>query len=226
MKTLFRKFAFLAILFAVSVSIPVRYLPAEEVDFSCMSHQVKGKVQFSSLYKEYDIILDNGCPGSVYWSMCIELMDPWTHEIQVALTPSGKLQMQKQSRVNLQMKNILDKSHARHAFQAFYLNIGYALNPDVNARCVASECELNRRSLRTQFRANDVAWERAKKALAARLLEDCPQSGWDSSIQDVCKAKIHENSQAPMDQFAQKEQELKNKIAAVDRERCQVHAGG
>lgn len=92
MKTLFRKFAFLTVLFAVSVSIPVRYLPAEEVDFSCMSHQVKGKPQIST--------------------------------------------------------------------------------------------------------------------------------------QDVCAAKIRNSSQAPMDQFAQKEKELKNKIAAVDRERCQVHAGG
>ena len=216
----------MAILFAVGVSIPVRYLPAEEVDFSCMSHQVKGKTQFSAHRKEYDIILDNGCPGSVYWSMCIELMDPWTNEIQVALTPSGKLQMEKQSRVNLQMKKILDKSRARHAFQAFYLNVGYALNPDASGRCVASGCESDRRSLRTKFRANDAAWQKAKEVLAARLTTDCPQSGWDSSAQEVCEAKIRNSSQAPMDQFAQQEKELKNKIAAVDPERCQVHAGG
>ena len=92
MKTFFRKFAFLAILFAVGVSISVRYLPAEEVDFSCMGHQVKGEIQFST--------------------------------------------------------------------------------------------------------------------------------------QDVCAAKIRNSSQGPMDQFAQQEKELKNKIEAVDRERCQVHAGG
>ena len=74
--------------------------------------------------------------------------------------------------------------------------------------------------------ANDAAWQKAKKALTARLSTECPKSGWDSGAQDVCKAKIRESSQASMDQFAQKEKELKNKIAAVDRERCQVHAGG
>ena len=226
MKTLFRKFTFLTILFAVGVSVPVTQLPAEDVDFSCMSYEVKGKIQVSTHRKEYDIILVNSCPGSVYWSMCIELMDPWTNEIQVALTPSGKLEMEKQSRVNLQMKNLLDESRTRYAFQSFYLNIVYALNPEASARCVASGCESNRRSLRTQFMANDAAWQKAKKALTARLSSECPQSGWDSDAQDVCKAKIRESSQAPMDQFAQEEEELKIKIAAVDRERCQVHAGG
>ena len=119
MKTLFRKFTFLTILCAVGVAIPVTHLPAEEVDFSCISYQVKGKIQVSTHRKEYDIVLENSCPGSVYWSMCIELMDPWTNEIQVALTPSGKLEMEKQSRVNLQMKNLLDESRTRYAFQSF-----------------------------------------------------------------------------------------------------------
>ena len=73
---------------------------------------------------------------------------------------------------------------------------------------------------------NDAAWQKAKKALPARLSIECTQSGWDSEAQDVYKAKIRESSQAPMDQFAQKEEELKIKIAAVDRERCKVHAGG
>jgi len=226
MKTLFRKFTFLTILCAVGVAIPVTHLPAEEVDFSCISYQVKGKIQVSTHRKEYDIVLENSCPGSVYWSMCIELMDPWTNEIQVPLTPSGKLQMQKQSRVNLLMKNVLDQSSDRRAFQAFYLSIAYALNPEANVRCVASECESNRRSLRTKFRANDTAWQKAKKELTARLSAECPQSDWDSSKQEACEAKILESSQAPMDQFAQIEKELKNQIAAVDRERCQVHAGG
>jgi len=76
MKILFREFAFLTILFAVSVLVPVTLLQAEETDFSCMSYRVKGKIQVSANYKEFDIILENRCHGSVYWSMCIERMDP------------------------------------------------------------------------------------------------------------------------------------------------------
>ncbi len=225
MKTLFRKFAFLTILFAVSVSIPVTLLQAEEVDFSCMSYKVKGKIQVSEKYKEYDIGIHNRCPGSVYWSMCIERMDPWTNEIQVALTPSGMLEMQKKTRVNLQMKKRMDKSNTRHAFQEFYLSVGYALKPPANARCVASGCEAKKLSLRTKFRKNDADLHKLKTALAARISTECPQSSWDGSTQEICEAKIRKNSQPQMDQFAQINKELKNKLSAVDREQCQVHAG-
>jgi len=226
MKILFRKITFLTILFAVSASIPVTTLQAEEVDFSCMSYKVKGKTQVSDNYLEYDIVLENRCPGSVYWSMCIERMDPWTNEIQVGLTPSGKVEMHKKSKVNLQMKRRWDKSDTRSAYQEFYLSIGYAIKPPANARCVASECESKKRNLRTKFRKNDSDWFKAREALAARISTECPQSSWDGKTQEVCEAKIRENSQAQMDQFEQKDEELKNKMWAVDRERCQVHASG
>ena len=120
MKTLLTKFVFSSILFAVSVSIPVTLLQAEEVDFSCMSYIVKGKTQVSENYKEYDIAVHNRCPGAVYWSMCIERMDPWTNEVQVGLTPSGKIEKQKKTRVNLQMKQRWDESGTRDAYQAFH----------------------------------------------------------------------------------------------------------
>jgi hypothetical protein len=42
MKLPFRKFSFLTILLAVGISIPMTNLPAEEVDFSCMTYEVKG----------------------------------------------------------------------------------------------------------------------------------------------------------------------------------------
>ena len=51
-------------------------LRAAETDFSCMSHEVRGKIQVAERYKEYDVIVQNRCPGPVYWSMCIERMDP------------------------------------------------------------------------------------------------------------------------------------------------------
>jgi hypothetical protein len=41
---------------------------------------------------------------------------------------------------------------------------------------------------------------------------------------DVCEARIREGSLAQLDQFAQKDKELKNKLSAVDREQCQVYA--
>jgi len=226
MKIPFRKLAFLTILFTVSISLPVTLLQAEETDFSCMSYRVKGKIQVSANYKEFDIILENRCPGSVYWSMCIERMDPWTHEVGVALTPSGVLEMEKKSRVNLQMKKRQDHSGTRHAYQEFYFNVGYAVKSPANASCVASGCESKRRSLRAKFRTNDTAWQKKKMALAARMATECPQSGWDNSTQSICEAKIRESSQASMDQFAQTDRELKNEMSALDPEQCQVHTSG
>ena len=226
MKAFFRKIVILTILFAVSVLVPVTFLQAEEVDFSCMNYLVKGKTQVSENYKEFDVVLENRCPGTVYWTMCIERMDPWTNEIQVGLNPSGKLEMNKKSRVNLQMKKRWDKSDDRHAYQEFYLSIGYALKPPAAAQCVASGCESKKRSLRTIFRKNDKDWHKAKTALAARIATECPQSSWDGSTQEACEAEIREANQAQMDEFAQKEKDLKDKMWGVDRDLCQVHGGG
>ena len=226
MKILFRKSAFLTSLFAISVAIPVTLLQAEEVDFSCMSYLVKGKIQVSEHLKEYDIVLENHCPGTVHWSMCIERMEPWTNEVQEALTPSGILEKDKKSRVNLQMKKRLDESRSRQAFREFYLQVGYAIKPPAIARCVAKGCEAKRRSLRTKFRANDAAWQRAKKTQTARISTECPQSGWDSDAQDACTANIRKSSLASMKEFAQKEKEIVSKISAVGLEECQIHGGG
>ena len=215
----------MTILFAISLSIPAPVLQAEAVDFSCMSYKVKGKIQVTTDRKEYDVILENLCPGTVYWSMCIERMDPWTTEIQEVLTLSGALQMEKDSRVNLQMKNRQDESRSRQALEKFYLNIGYALQPPANVQCVASGCESKKHKLRTKLSTNEAAWQKAKKALAARISTECPQSGWPNSEQDACEAKVRKSSQAPMDQFAQEEKNLMNKLSEVDPQRCQVHAG-
>jgi hypothetical protein len=226
MKTLFMKITFLTILFVVSVSIPMTLLQAEEVDFSCMSHLVKGKTQVSEHYKEFDIVMENRCPGTVYWSMCIERMDPWTNKIQVGLNPSGKIEMHKKSKVNLQAKRLWDESQERHSFQEFYVSIGYALKPPATAKCVASGCESKKRSLRKIFRKNDQDWHKAKTALAARMATECPQSSWDGSTQEACEAELRKASQAQMDEYAQKEKDLKDKMWGVDRDLCQVYGGG
>lgn len=226
MKTLFRKFALLITLIAVIFSIPVTLLHAEEVDFSCMSYHVKGKIQVSERYKEFDIVLNNHCPGAVYWSMCIERMHPWTNEIQEELTPSGLLQKDKKSRVNLQMKKRPDKSQSRQAFQTFYLDVGYALKPPAQPRCGASDCESKLSGLREKFRTHDVAWQKAITTMATRISTECPQSGWDKNPQTECETKIRSSNQASMHQFAQKDQELKNKMSEVGADRCQIYGSG
>ncbi len=223
MKTLLWKFVLLAILLVICFSIPVGLVQAEGVDFSCMNSRVKAKAQVSTTFKEYDVALENHCPGAVYWSMCIERMDPWTNELQVGLTPSGKIEAQKKSRVNLQVKKRFNESNTRYAYQKFYANVAYALKPPAKPHCAAKECEVKKRSLRAAFRNNDAAWYKAKKAQEARMTAECPQSSWDGSSQEACEAKIREGSQATMDQFAQKEKELKNKLWSVDPERCMVH---
>ncbi len=223
--TLLRKFAFLTCLLAVSFSIPLAPLWAAEVDFSCVSSKVKGKTQVNANHKEYDIVIENRCPGPVYWSMCIERMDPWTNEVKAALTPSGILKVGKKAKVNLQTKKRLDATRSRQDYQEFYLDIGYAIKPPAKARCVASGCESKRRSLRTKFRANDAAWQKANKTLVGRISTECPQSGWDNSEQEVCAAKIRNSAQGSMDRFIQEEKELKSRMATIDPEQCQVYGG-
>jgi hypothetical protein len=86
---------------------------AAEVDLSCASHTALGKIQVAERYKEYDVVLHNRCPGPLYWSMCIERIDPQSHEIVEVHTPSGFLEAEQKSRVNLQLK----KGPERMAFR-------------------------------------------------------------------------------------------------------------
>jgi hypothetical protein len=225
-RTLFRKFVFFSVMFATGAFIPITYLYAEEVDFSCMDNKAKSKIQVANHLKEYDIVLKNQCPGPVYWSMCIERMDPWTNKLQAALTPSGVIQVGKKSKVNLQLKKRTDDSSPRQLFTEFYFSVGFTRNPPAKAHCFASECESKKQKLRTKFRLNDTAWQKAKEALMTRLSIECPQTGWKTTKADECEAGIRDSNQAAMDQFAQTEEKLKSSISAIDPEQCMVHGGG
>ena len=225
MTTLLRKFALLICLFAVSVSIPVAPLWAAEVDFSCVSSKVKGKIQVSAHHKEYDIVLENHCPGSVYWSMCIERMDPQTSKIVETLTPSGQVKVDKKTRVNLRMMRVSEESDPQLEFEEFYLDVGYALEPTLNAQCVASGCEEQKSDLRKAFRANEKARQKLETALADRIATECPQSGWSGNDQAECEAAIRQPAQAELNDLAEKQKELETKLAAVDPENCQVNKG-
>ncbi len=223
MNKIFKSGALFISLAAIGISIPQTDLQAEEVDFSCMSYLVREKVQVTNRYKEVDIVLRNRCPGAVYWSMCIEELSALTDKIEEELTPSGFIEKEKKSRVNLQLKKLTDESRSGEVYEEFYLNVAYGIQSPTKALCVASACEAKKRKLKTQFRTNDKAWQSAINALSARISKECPQTGWGKKAQETCEAEIRSSSQADMEPFAQKEKELKDKLMGVDHERCQVY---
>ena len=201
-------------------------LRAEDLDFSCMKHRVLDKTQVSRNYKEFDVILQNQCPGAAYWSMCIERMNPWTIEILETLTPAGQIAKDKKIRVNLRMKNLVDEPNSRQTYEEFYLNIEYAINSDIRADCVASDCESKKRELRAEVRANEKALQKAHKDLAAQIASKCPDSGWGGTEQANCETAVRQDSQAGLDLLEQQRKEIDENLAAVEPEKCQVYGGG
>ena len=225
MKTKLNARALLASLTMICIFGPVTPLQAEDLDFSCMKQRAREKIQVSNSYKEFDVILENRCPGKVFWSMCIERINPWTIETLETLTPSGEVEKEKKTRVNLRMKEITDDSNSLQTFEEFYLNVEYARNSSLKAKCVASECEAKKRDLRAALRANDKAGEKANNTLAIRLSSECPDSGWGGAEQANCEARIRQGGQADLEQIALQDKELKEQLAAVEPERCQAHGG-
>ena len=212
----------LALIFSPDPAVP---LHAEDIDFSCMKQRVRGKTQVSKSFKEFDVILENRCPGRVYWSMCIERMNPWTIEKLETLSPSGQVEKDKKTRVNLRMKALSDDANSRQTFEEFYLNIDFAINSSVTAQCVASDCESKKREIRGKIKTNDKALKSTKEALTAKIASECPDSGWGGAKRLECETAIREASQAEMEQFEQQDKALKEQLAAVDPEKCQVYGG-
>ena len=106
------KTGFPAVLIFVLCLIYTTAAQAEEVDFSCMDYKVWGKGHVSANYQDYDIVIYNRCPGAVYWSMCIERLDPWTNKVVETHEPTGHVDADKKARVNLQ----LARTRANHSF--------------------------------------------------------------------------------------------------------------
>jgi hypothetical protein len=211
-------FALLA-LFATSVA-------AEGVDFSCMSQAVRGKTPLTDRYKEYDVIMTNGCPGPVYWTMCIERMDPLTHRVLESHTPSGLIEEEGKSRVNVQMKKGPDRMGSQIRYQEFYLNIGYAIKPPASAPCVAKQCEAQHQSLRGQLDRNLTAWQKAEANLNKRLAAECPESGWDKTEEAAaCESAVRLELGPELEQLAQTDAQLREQLRSADDGPCQVYAG-
>ena len=223
MNTNLKPFAWFIGLAVIFVLSPVMPLQAEEVDLSCMKHRVRSKIAVSDRFREFDVIIENRCPGPVYWSTCIERMDPWTNKKLETFTPSGQLQPENKTRVNLRMNRVTEDSDPRLVFEEFYFSVGLDLNPTLKAQCVAKVCESKKIELRTASRANKKARQKLVTAIEARIASECPQSGWGGKDQAECEEVIREASQAELDQLAQKQKELKDQLAAVDPEQCQVY---
>ena len=213
-----RALVWLTALFAAST------IQAAGPDLSCMSYTVNGKPQVTDRYKEYDVVLRNQCPGAVYWNLCIERLDPLTHEIQESLNPSGLLQAGARSRINLQIKPGPPEMQFRKRFQEFYVSADYAIEPPVHAQCVARSCEASRRDLRRKIRQNTESWKDAEKNLADALAEECPRTGWAES-EEGCEQKVREAHQEQFDALAKKDEELRAQLALADPKGCAVHAG-
>jgi len=198
---------------------------AEEIDFSCVKEQVNAKTRVTQRYQEYDVSLKNQCPGSVYWSMCIERIHPWTSEIMDTLTPSGQVLVDKKFRINLQMMKILDEKNDREAFEEFYVNFSYGIDSVKPAQCVAKGCEQEKKSLRTKVRANDTAWQKARKDLAKRIEAECPKSGWGDTDLEECRKQVKKAGQPKLNEFAEQDKQLKQQLSEVNPERCEVQSG-
>lgn len=198
---------------------------AEDVDFSCMSYRVWGKGHMSDQYKSYDIVVQNQCPGDVYWAMCIERMDPDTHKVVETHKPTGYVQEGKKARVNLNMRKHPDPDRFRNRFQEFYVDIGYAIDGAATPACMAAQCESRKTDVRKKISTNEKAWEKADRALAAQIKEACPDTGWDTVASKECEENLRAASQEAMEQFAALDLELREQIAAIDPDTCQVHSG-
>lgn len=198
---------------------------AAEIDFSCMSYKVWPKSHLSNRYRGYDVVLQNNCPGAVYWSMCIERIDPHTNKVWETLTPSGYVEPEKKSRVNLQTKKNKGKTTFRQRFEEFYVNIGYAVDQAATADCFATQCESGKSDLRAAIKTNEKNWEKAENALSARIANECPDSGWETAAREECVTQLRASGAEQMEAYASRDSELREEMAAVDPERCTVWSG-
>jgi len=226
MKNIMKTLVYTGLLTVISFLALMTNSQAAEVDFSCMKESVRGKPLVTDRYKEYDVNIQNTCPGSAYWSMCIERLDPWTYKVLETHTPSGLVEEGKKARVNLHMKRGPDWLQFRNRFQAFYVEIAYGIKTPAKASCRAALCEEKKSSLRAETLANEKSWLNANKSLDQRIATECPNSGWETEEQNKCEARIRKNSQSEMVQFARKDIVLREQLANLDPVQCQVFAGG
>ncbi len=129
MKMILKPLAWSASMAAIFILNPILPVQAEEVDLSCMKHRVRAKIAVSNRFREFDVLVENHCPGPVYWSMCIERMDPQTSKIMETLTPSSRVKVDKKTRVNLRMMRISEESDPQLESRNFIWMLHMHWNP-------------------------------------------------------------------------------------------------
>ena len=199
---------------------------AEPVDLSCMSHMVRGKTPLTDRYKEYDIIVQNRCPGPVYWKMCIERLDAVTHKVIEVHTPAGYIEAEKKARVNVQMKPGPESMAFRKRYQSFYVDVGYAVNDAAVPGCIASSCEAAKAPIHRQIDQNLAAWARAEAALEQRLADECPETGWGRTEEvETCETAIREAAAEELERLAAADAALREELQAAGPDHCVIEGG-
>lgn len=216
--------------YAMNLALLIAYLPvqlsAAEVNFDCMKEQVRPIIQVTDQHQEFDVVIRNQCPGAAYWSVCIERLDPWTHEVVETHTPSGYVEAEKRARVNLQMKATPSPYSDENRAQAFYVSHAYDIHEPPRASCVASQCEAGKKELRAKASQNARAWSQAKIELQKTMEAECPDDGWSRSDADTCRQNIEDDTAEQMAAYEATDTALREQLASIDPETCTVHGGG
>lgn len=224
MKTIYKTSGYTFFLSALVMAAPV-FAESPEVNFACMKEQVRAIIQVTDQHREFDVVIRNQCPGNAYWAMCIERLDPWTFKTLETHTPSGYVEAEKKARVNLQMKATPDATGDISKAQAFYVNIGYAIEGHTSSTCQARQCEAKKKDLRAQANKNNEAWNTLRKKLQAQADSECPDNGWNSTDADTCRQAIMDAAAEDLEAFKTTDAELQEKLAAVDPDNCKVYGG-
>jgi hypothetical protein len=197
---------------------------AQEVDFSCMNQTVLSKTPVTERLREFDVMLENDCPGAVNWTMCIERMDPFTNRVSETLTPSGQIEKDKKFRINLQMQKMEDRQNELSGYEEFYVNTVYAIDSALPPSCVARKCEADKKSVREKIRANERARQKAQAEVNRKTSRDCPKSGWSDSQQEKCMTQIQKDAKPELDSIAETGRELKIELAEIAPDQCEIHS--
>jgi hypothetical protein len=197
---------------------------AEEVDFSCVNQTVLSRTPVTERLREFDVVLENDCPGAVNWTMCIERMDPFTNRVSETLTPSGQIEKDKKSRINLQMQKMEDRQNELSGYEEFYVNTVYAIDSVLPPSCVARKCEADKKSVREKIRANERARQKAKAEVNRKMSRDCPKSGWSDTQQEKCMTQIQKDAKPELESIAETGRELQIELAEINPEQCEIHS--
>lgn len=197
---------------------------AEDVDFSCMNQTVLSKTPVTERLREFDVMLENDCPGPVNWTMCIERMDPFTNRVSETLTPSGQIEKDKKFRINLQMQKMEDRQNGLSGYEEFYVNTVYAIDSASPPSCVARKCETDKKSVREKIRSNERARQKAEADVKRKMSRDCPKSGWSDAQQEKCMTQIQKEAKPGLDSYAETDQALRLELAEIAPDQCGIHS--